>query len=53
MIRPEFVKMAKEIILNNNSKVSIGTVIDFPLGSSSTDHKIKKQFQQLIMGQMN
>ena len=50
MIRPEFVKMAKEIILNNNSKVLIGTVIDFPLGSSSTDHKIKEAISAIDNG---
>ena len=40
MIRPEFVRLAKEMILNAKSKVTIGTVIDFPKGDSSLEFKI-------------
>ena len=39
MIRPEFVSTARKIIDSYNSHVSVGTVIDFPLGDKSTKHK--------------
>ena len=42
MIRPEFVKLAKEMIQNANSKVTVGTVIDFPKGESSVEEKISE-----------
>ncbi|SHJ00958.1 deoxyribose-phosphate aldolase [Flavobacterium haoranii] len=42
MIRPEFVKLAKEMIQNANSKVTVGTVIDFPNGQSSVEEKISE-----------
>ncbi|WP_130733547.1 deoxyribose-phosphate aldolase [Flavobacterium sp. J27] len=40
MIRPEFVSLAKEMMLNTVSKVCIGTVIDFPKGDKSTAFKL-------------
>lgn len=40
MLRPEFVALAKEMIMDSNSKVTIGTVIDFPKGDKSTEFKI-------------
>ena len=40
MIRPTMVSLAHEMIQKSNSKVLIGTVIDFPLGSKSTEDKI-------------
>jgi deoxyribose-phosphate aldolase len=42
MIRPEIVSMAKKMILDSNSKVAIGTVIDFPLGQKSLENKINE-----------
>ena len=42
MIRPEFVKLAKTMIQNANSKVTVGTVIDFPNGQSSVEEKISE-----------
>lgn len=45
MIRPDKVKLAKETIVNANSKVLIGTVIDFPEGNSSLDDKIEEALQ--------
>jgi deoxyribose-phosphate aldolase len=42
MIRPEMVSLAKEIISKANSKVNIGTVIDFPKGNSSIENKLKE-----------
>ncbi|WP_316634179.1 deoxyribose-phosphate aldolase [uncultured Flavobacterium sp.] len=42
MIRPEFVILAKEMILKANSTLLVGTVIDFPEGKSSIEVKIKE-----------
>ena len=40
MIRPDFISLAKNIKEERKSKISVGTVIDFPLGDSSTDDKL-------------
>ncbi len=40
MIRPEMVTLAKELIEKNRSKVTIGTVIDFPDGNSPIEQKL-------------
>ena len=40
MIRPEMVKLAKKMITNANSKVTIGTVISFPEGTHSLKSKL-------------
>lgn len=40
MIRPDKVVLAKEMILKANSKVTIGTVIDFPEGDGNLEKKI-------------
>lgn len=40
MIRPEWVPLAKQLISQANSKVTIGTVIDFPLGQSTLEIKL-------------
>lgn len=40
MIRPNRVALAKKIIAKANSKVKIGTVIDFPEGKSSVEVKL-------------
>ena len=40
MIRPEFVALAKEIINKAKSKVTVGTVIDFPKGNKSLAFKL-------------
>ena len=42
MIRPDKVQLAKEMIDKANSKVLIGTVIDFPEGNSSLDKKLEE-----------
>lgn len=42
MIRPENVSFAKNMIQEANSKLSIGTVIDFPEGISSVELKLKE-----------
>jgi deoxyribose-phosphate aldolase len=40
MIRPEMVVMAKKMITDANAKVSVGTVIDFPLGQRTLQDKL-------------
>lgn len=40
MIRPEMVAMAKKMILKANSKVLVGTVIDFPQGNNTLVQKL-------------
>ena len=40
MIRSEFIAIAKELIETSKSKLKIGTVVDFPFGTSSTKQKI-------------
>ena len=40
MIRPDKVDLAKEMIQNANSKLTIGTVIDFPNGDGSLEDKL-------------
>jgi deoxyribose-phosphate aldolase len=42
MIRPEMVRLAKEIITQRGSKVTVGTVIDFPKGTGSLEQKINE-----------
>jgi len=42
MIRPDKVTLAKKMIHEANSKVTIGTVIDFPQGKSSCKSKLKE-----------
>ena len=39
MIRPDKVVLAKEMIQNAKSKVTIGTVIDFPEGDGTLEDK--------------
>lgn len=50
MIRPEYVILAKEMILSANSTLLIGTVIDFPEGKSSIEDKIKEANQAIEDG---
>ena len=42
MIRPDKVQLAKKLIDKANSKVLIGTVIDFPEGNSNLDRKLEE-----------
>jgi deoxyribose-phosphate aldolase len=42
MIRPEMVSIAKKMITSANSKVTIGTVIDFSLGQNSLEYKLEE-----------
>lgn len=50
MIRPEMVSLAKKRVTDQKSKVSIGTVIDFPNGNSSYSKKIKEAKKAIVDG---
>jgi deoxyribose-phosphate aldolase len=50
MIRPEMVSLAKKMVTDQKSKVTIGTVIDFPEGNSNYSKKIKEAQQAVIDG---
>jgi deoxyribose-phosphate aldolase len=50
MIRPEYVSMAKKMIADAKSKLTIGTVIDFPEGKSPIDKKLEDAQQAIIDG---
>lgn len=42
MIRPEYVATAKQYFVKNKSKVLVGTVIDFPEGTASSEEKLSQ-----------
>lgn len=50
MIRPEYVALAKEMIVKANSTLLVGTVIDFPEGKSSLETKIKEANEAIENG---
>ena len=50
MIRPNRVSLAKKMILQANSIVEIGTVIDFPKGDSSLEAKLREAVQAINDG---
>ena len=50
MIRPEQVVLAKEMIQKAKSKVTIGTVIDFPKGEGLLSDKIKEANEAIVNG---
>lgn len=50
MIRPDQVVMARKMISEANSKVTIGTVIDFPLGKASCKAKMKEAQKAIADG---
>ena len=50
MIRPEYVTLAKEMILKANSNLNVGTVIDFPDGKSNIETKIKEANEAIVNG---
>ena len=50
MIRPEQVAFAKEMIKKSKSKVTIGTVIDFPKGVGSLANKLKEANDAIVNG---
>lgn len=50
MIRPEYIVLAKSAIKEANSKLLIGTVIDFPKGVSSTEDKCNEALLAINAG---
>jgi deoxyribose-phosphate aldolase len=50
MIRPEMVVMAKQMVVAAGSKVSVGTVVDFPLGNGSLDAKLAEAEEAIKNG---
>lgn len=42
MIRSKYISLAKEMLLNANADVLVGTVIDFPEGNSSKEQKLEE-----------
>ncbi|WP_026730713.1 deoxyribose-phosphate aldolase [Flavobacterium denitrificans] len=50
MIRPEYVSLAKKMIMEANSTVLVGTVIDFPEGKSDLETKIKEANEAIENG---
>ncbi len=50
MIRPENVSLAKKMIQDVNSKLTIGTVIDFPEGISSLEIKLEEAKKAIANG---
>ncbi|MCW1147152.1 deoxyribose-phosphate aldolase [Flavobacterium lacisediminis] len=50
MIRPDKVVLAKKMIQKANSKVTIGTVIDFPLGNGTLEDKLVEAKQAIENG---
>lgn len=50
MIRPEYVSLAKKIITDANSKLTIGTVISFPEGTNTTEDKLTEAMKAIENG---
>ncbi len=50
MIRPDKVALAKKMIQESNSKVTIGTVIDFPLGNGTLEEKLLEAKEAINKG---
>lgn len=50
MIRPEIVTLAKDMITKANSKVTIGTVIDFPEGKGGLEAKLEEAKKAILDG---
>ena len=50
MIRPNRVELAKKMILEANSNLQIGTVIDFPEGKSNLEVKLKEASKAIEAG---
>lgn len=50
MIRPDKVAMAKKLIVAQNAKVLIGTVIGFPEGTQTVEEKLEEAQQAVIEG---
>jgi deoxyribose-phosphate aldolase len=49
MIRAEYISVTKKILSESNSKVLIGTVIDFPEGNSSIENKLEEAKKAIFL----
>ncbi len=50
MIRSNYLELAKKIIEKHKSDVLLGTVVDFPLGTSSTQLKLTEALKSIKLG---
>tara|TARA_B110000116_G_scaffold241873_1_gene230744 strand:+ start:106 stop:828 length:723 start_codon:yes stop_codon:yes gene_type:complete len=50
MIRPRYIDLAKSLIAEADSKVLVGTVIDFPMGNGTTSQKIEESREAISLG---
>lgn len=50
MVRPEYVKAARQLVADSNSAVLVGTVIDFPEGCSAIGAKLAQAEQAIQDG---
>ncbi len=50
MVRLNRVSLAKKMIQKTNSKLGVGTVIDFPFGTSSIENKLLEANQAILNG---
>lgn len=50
MIRPDHVRLAREMMLQSRSKVTIGTVISFPNGTNSVQEKLTEAQEAIDNG---
>jgi deoxyribose-phosphate aldolase len=50
MIRPEYVRLSRQLVDKTNSRVLIGTVIDFPEGNGGLEAKLKEAHQAITDG---
>ena len=50
MIRPRYIDLAKSLIAESDSKVLVGTVIDFPMGNGTTSQKIEESREAISLG---
>ena len=50
MIRPRYIDLAKSLIAEADSKVLVGTVIDFPMGNGTTSRKMEESREVISLG---
>ena len=50
MIRPRYIDLAKSLIDEADSKVLVGTVIDFPMGNGTTSRKMEESREVISLG---
>lgn len=50
MIRPRYIDLAKSLITEADSKVLVGTVIDFPMGNGTTYQKMEESREVISLG---